>query len=177
MIVYSKITRFTNTDIPGLQKLISGSYQYVRPEKQLCNLIEAEPRFNYCSIASVEERIGALVYWDFEDFCFIEALTIAEKYRKQGIAKKTLEYLTEKVQKPILAAPLLLGGKEIAEKFLSSCGFSHLKENYALMSYSANDMKKETVLHNNQEIENLAEVEKCIENEVCLKPNLRFGTN
>ena len=176
MIVYSKITRFTNTDIPGLRKLISGSYQYSRPERQLCNLIETEPRYNFCSIATTEERVGALVYWDLGNFCFVEALAIAEKYRKQGIAKKTLEYLTEKVQRPILAAPLLLKGEDIAEKFLASCGFSHLKDNYALMSYTESDAKGETVLHNNQEIGNLAEVEKCIEEEVCLKPSLRFGT-
>ncbi len=177
MIVYSKITRFTNTDIPGLRKLISDSYQYSRPEGQLCNLIETEPRYNFCSIATTEERIGALVYWDFENFCFVEALAIAEQYRKQGIATKALEYLAEKVQKPLLTAPLLLSGKDVAEQFLSSCGFSHLKENYALMSYSNSDKKDGVALHKNQEIDNLVEVEKCIENEVCLKPKLRFGTN
>lgn len=73
------------------------------------------PAFYNNIIHSNGEPVGFITYWDLEDFYYVEHFAIDPNQRNGGYGRKLLDYLSQKLDKPI-ALEVELPNEEMAQR-------------------------------------------------------------
>lgn len=89
-------------------EILMSLYMYAFPEEErrdmdvLHSLIQSEKRMCFCVIEHDSVAAGLLVYWDFDDFVFLEHFAVFESMRGKNIGGMLLEYVNKTFGKDII---------------------------------------------------------------------------
>lgn len=112
-----------------------------RELKKLREYTDQNPHFYNNIIFDDDTPIGLITYWDFEHFYYVEHFAINPALRNGGYGKKSLEFLCEKLNRPIVLEvemPL----QEMAQRrinFYQRQGFILWEKKYEQPPYKAGD--------------------------------------
>ncbi|NLJ14461.1 MAG: GNAT family N-acetyltransferase [Ignavibacteria bacterium] len=138
------LKKINNTSLLEFKKLYE-LYEQAFPEVErrnydiLLELVEKENLMNFSAIMFNQEIVGLLVFWNFEDFIFVEHFAIFENMRNTNLGSKTIEYFLDKHKGKNIVGEIEHPTNEInirRKKFYQKYGFEVVDENYIQPTYS-----------------------------------------
>lgn len=126
-----------------------------RDKKQIENLINSNKEMSFNAIMEDDEVDGLLVYWDFENFVYLEHFAIFPRLRNKGIGKKMLELLKNSTKKIIVLevepADDGMAGRRVS--FYERCGFHVVDKDYEQPPYRPNGRTIPLWIMSNQDLD------------------------
>lgn len=132
-----------------------------RDKEQIENLINNNKEMSFNAIMEGDEVNGLLVYWDFENFVYLEHFAIFPRLRNKGIGKKMLELLKNSTNKIIVLevepADDDMAGRRVS--FYERCGFHIVDKDYEQPSYRHNGCAIPLWIMSNQDLDDATRYE------------------
>ncbi|MEG1622261.1 MAG: GNAT family N-acetyltransferase [Alistipes sp.] len=97
-----KLQQITRSDDPLLDRILplyesSFPQQERRPIEQLKLLLDTEERMVCNAVICEEKFCGLFIYWQFEQFYYLEYLAIYPELRNQKIGQQVLDYVAREL--------------------------------------------------------------------------------
>lgn len=70
-----------------------------RSEESLLSLIACQPSMYFNAVEEDEKIAGLFIYWQFEDFYYLEHLAVCPELRNQKIGQKVLDYVRKNFER------------------------------------------------------------------------------
>ncbi|MEG1543719.1 MAG: GNAT family N-acetyltransferase [Tannerellaceae bacterium] len=98
------ITSAQSQDYAFFEQLLIDSFpkEEYRDLEIVRRFITEQASFHVLLLSSHNDKMGALSYWDFDTFVYVEHLAIRTDIRSKGYGSLLIEHLATLVQKPIV---------------------------------------------------------------------------
>lgn len=138
MLKIKRITNKKDSDWESLLRVYVSSFPYRerREEDTLKDMISADKTLHINSVKYGKENVGLLVYWDFNEFSYIEHFAIEEDFRNRGLGFKVISWIKNRQSPAILEVEPPedeISGRRIA--FYERNGFSVISKYYLQPPY------------------------------------------
>ena len=138
------LTRITKSDSPFLPELLSLYTEAFPPserrnEGQLKKLIEESEEMYFNVVLFKKKAVGLFIYWDLNDFFFLEHLAISTSARNDKIGQQVLSWIAKNLNGLRLMEVEPIESNEFAARRISYYernGYRILDKNYRQPSYS-----------------------------------------
>ncbi|MGL5317897.1 MAG: GNAT family N-acetyltransferase [Bacteroidales bacterium] len=98
-----KLQEIKHPDIPEFEQLMKLYTEAFPAEERrrvedLAQLIQSEKRMSFNAVKSGDELAGLCVYWNFEDFYYLEHLAVYQEMRNQKIGEQVLNWIAQNLK-------------------------------------------------------------------------------
>lgn len=149
------LTQIKVKDFTKIYSIMEESFPFdeIRGYEEQQKLL-SHPNYKILAVGDVDDLLGFIAVWEFENFVFLEHFAVSSKHRNKGLGNKILTQLQNYVEKKIILEveyPENVESKRRIE-FYNRNGFQVFDFDYIMPAYSKEHKEVPLLLMSNQTI-------------------------